>query len=94
MTINHAKKGVKGFQTIPENLQKKSVYNYRMTKAKKSVYNYRMTKAESEAINNFCKENEITKAEMFRSALNTFYLANHIEITETESHNPNQLRIE
>jgi len=82
MTINHAKKGVKGFQNIPENLQKKSVYNYRMTKA------------ESEAINNFCKENEITKAEMFRSALNTFYLANHIEITETESHNPNQLRIE
>jgi len=82
MTINHAKKGVKGFQNIPENLQKKSVYNYRMTKA------------ESEAINNFCKENEITKAEMFRSALNTFYLANHIEITETESHNPNQLRID
>jgi len=82
MTNNHAKKGLKGFQTIPENLQKKSVYNYRMTKA------------ESEAINNFCKENEITKAEMFRSALNTFYLANHIEITETESHNPNQLRIE
>jgi len=82
MTNNHAKKGLKGFQNIPENLQKKSVYNYRMTKA------------ESEAINNFCKENEITKAEMFRSALNTFYLANHIEITETESHNPNQLRIE
>jgi len=82
MTINHAKKGLKGFQNIPENLQKKSVYNYRMTKA------------ESEAINNFCKQNEITKAEMFRSALNTFYLANHIEITETESHNPNQLRID
>ena len=82
MTIKHTQKGVKGFQNIPENLQKKSVYNYRMTRA------------ESEAINNFCKENEITKAEMFRSALNTFYKSNDININEHQEHNPNQLRIE
>ena len=82
MTINHAKKGKRGFQNIPENLQKKSVYPYKMTKA------------EYEAINNFCKQNEITKAEMFRSALNTFYLANNIEIREVETNNPDQLRID
>jgi hypothetical protein len=82
MTIKHTQKGVKGFQNIPENLQKKSVYNYRMTKA------------ESEAINTFCQENEITKAEMFRSALNTFYKSNNI-IVKHESHDdPNQLRID
>ncbi len=82
MTINHTQKGKRGFQNIPENLQKKSVYPYKMTKA------------EYEAINNFCKQNEITKAEMFRSALNTFYLANNIEIREVETNDPNQLRIE
>jgi len=82
MTINHTQKGKRGFQNIPENLQKKSVYPYKMTKA------------EYEAINNFCKQNEITKAEMFRSALNTFYLANNIEIREVETNNPNQLRID
>jgi hypothetical protein len=53
-----------------------------------------MTKAESEAINNFCKENEITKAEMFRSALNTFYKANDIIVKHESNENPNQLRIE
>jgi len=82
MTTKHTQKGKRGFQKIPENLQKTSVYNYKMTRA------------EYDAINNFCKANEITKAELFRNALNTFYLANHIEITETESHNPNQLRID
>jgi hypothetical protein len=82
MTIKHTQKGVKGFQNIPENLQKKSVYNYRMTRA------------ESEAINTFCKENEITKAEMFRSALNTFYKANDIIVKHESNDNPNQLRIE
>ena len=82
MTIKHTQKGVKGFQNIPENLQKKSVYNYRMTRA------------ESEAINIFCKENEITKAEMFRSALNTFYKSNDIIVKHESNENPNQLRIE
>jgi|TARA_R110000823_G_C15700297_1_gene476382 hypothetical protein len=82
MTIKHTQKGVKGFQNIPENLQKKSVYNYRMTRA------------ESEAINTFCKENEITKAEMFRSALNTFYKANDIIVKHESNENPNQLRID
>ena len=82
MTNNHTQKGKRGFQNIPENLQKKSVYNYRMTKA------------ESEAINNFCKENDITKAEMFRSALNTFYKANDIIVKHESNDNPNQLRIE
>jgi hypothetical protein len=82
MTIKHTQKGVKGFQNIPENLQKKSVYNYRMTRA------------ESEAINIFCKENEITKAEMFRSALNTFYKSNDIIVKHESNDNPNQLRIE
>ena len=82
MTIKHTQKGVKGFQNIPENLQKKSVYNYRMTRA------------ESEAINTFCKENEITKAEMFRSALNTFYKSNDIIVKHESNENPNQLRIE
>ena len=82
MTIKHTQKGVKGFQNIPENLQKKSVYNYRMTRA------------ESEAINTFCKENEITKAEMFRSALNTFYKSNDIIVKHEPNDNPNQLRIE
>jgi len=82
MTINHAKKGVKGFQTIPENLQKKSVYPYKMTRA------------EYEAINNFCKQNEITKAEMFRSALNTFYKSNDIIVKHESNENPNQLRID
>ena len=82
MTNDHSKKGIKGFQTIPENLQKKSVYNYRMTKA------------ESEAINTFCKSNDITKAEMFRSALNTFYKSNDIIVNHETKDNPNQLRIE
>ena len=82
MTIKHTQKGVKGFQNIPENLQKKSVYNYRMTRA------------ESEAINIFCKENEITKAEMFRSALNTFYKSNDIIVKHESNENPNQLRID
>ena len=44
--------------------------------------------------NNFCKENEITKAEMFRSALNTFYKSNDIIVKHESNDNPNQLRIE
>ena len=82
MTIKHTQKGVKGFQNIPKNLQKKSVYNYRMTEA------------ESEAINNFCKSNDITKADMFRSALNTFYKSNDIIVKHESNDNPNQLRID
>ena len=53
-----------------------------------------MTRAEYDAINNFCKANEITKAELFRNALNTFYLANDIKIMEVETNDPNQLRID
>jgi len=82
MTNNHTQKGKRGFQNIPENLQKKSVYPYKMTRA------------EYEAINNFCKQNEITKAEMFRSALNTFYKANDIIVKQETNDNPNQLRID
>jgi len=82
MTTKHTQKGKRGFQKIPENLQKTSVYNYKMTRA------------EYDAINNFCKANEITKAELFRNALNTFYLANDIKIMEVETNDPNQLRID
>ena len=81
MTKGHSQKGLKGFQKIPKSQQKTERYSYKMTKA------------ESDALNNYCETNEITKASVFKTALMDFYDKNNIVIESDETVNPNQLKM-
>lgn len=79
--MKHSKKGLKGFQKIPDHLKKTERYNYKLTKT------------ELKAINDYCKSKDITKADFFSLALNDYYKKVGISITNTPKENPNQLKI-
>jgi len=53
-----------------------------------------MSKAELSTLNNYCKSNGLSKAEVIRTALKDFYKANGVTIQSNEENNPNQLKIE
>jgi len=80
--MNQSQKGKKGFQKLPEN------------EVKSERYNYKLTKAELSTINNYCKSNDMTKADFFKQALNDFFIKKGITITTDEVNNPNQLTID
>lgn len=80
--MNQSQKGKKGFQKVDPNLK--------LTER----YNYKMSKAELSTLNNYCKSNGLSKAEVIRTALKDFYKANGVTIQSNEENNPNQLKIE
>lgn len=80
--MNQSQKGKKGFQKVDENVK--------LTER----YSYKMTKAELSTLNNYCKSNGLSKAEVIRTALKDFYKANGVTIQSNETINPNQLTID
>ena len=80
--MKQSQKGKKGFQKTPEN------------EVKSERYNYRLTKQELDTITAYCLENQISKAELFREALNDLFIKKGITLIDTQTSNPNQLRID
>jgi len=80
--MEHSKKGLKGFQKKPDYLKKTERYSFKLTKS------------ELNTINSYCESKGITKADLFREALNDFYKKVGITIEQKELNNPNQLRID